>query len=174
MKHQIDHGDVDHRFATDRIGFVVLAQPAILAEPAERPFHNPTFGQRHKAADRNSLDDLDHPSEHLPGFLHKIAGVTSVGPDDLQAAEQSGHFLQHLLTAIAVLDVRRMHAYRENQPERIDNNMPLSPGDFLAGIVPMSSSFCGAAVLTDCESMIAAEGVGLRPARRRTFSRNLS
>jgi hypothetical protein len=67
-----------------------------------------------------------------------------------------------------------MHDDREDQAERVDANMAFPPGDLLARVVAVRPPFCGALVLTDCESITPAEGVGFLPAWRRTFSRSLS
>jgi len=46
MKHEIDHRDVDHRHAAVDQRFVVLAQPAVLAPPAERAFNDQALRQQ--------------------------------------------------------------------------------------------------------------------------------
>jgi hypothetical protein len=65
-----------------------------------------------------------------------------------------------------------MNHHRQNQTERIHDDMSLSTRDFLARVVAAIPPFD--AVLTDCESITAALGVGFLPALRRTFSRSLS
>jgi len=67
-----------------------------------------------------------------------------------------------------------MDDHREDQAEGIDADMVFSAGDFLAGVVTVRPPLRGASVLTDCESRMPADGVGLRPALHRTFSRSLS
>ena len=174
MKHQVDHRDVDHAFTAHRQRFVVFAQSAVFAEPTERALHDPAFGQHHELAHIGSPNDFNHTAIPPPGHTHKLAGIAAVRPDQLEPPEPPDDLRQHILAAVAVLDIRCMYDHGENQTERVNNNMPFSAGDLLARVVSVRPPFCGAAVLTDCESSIAAEGVGFFPTWRRAFSRSLS
>lgn len=49
LRHEVYHGDADHRHAALRQGLVVLAQPPILAELAKRSLDNPALGQQLKS-----------------------------------------------------------------------------------------------------------------------------
>jgi hypothetical protein len=75
--------------------------------------------------------------------------------------------------AVAVLDARRADHHGQQEPERVNDDMSFSAGDFLARVVA-APPFCGASVLTDWASIPAAEGVGFLPALRRTFWLRLS
>jgi len=174
MKHELDHRNEDHRFATRRQRFIVFAQPATLAEPAKRTFDNPTFRQHHELARIGALDDFDDATEPLLGDVHKLAGIAAVGPDQFEPFESAGHFHQDIFAAVTILNVCAMDDRDQNHTECIDSNMPFSAGDFLACVVSVRPPFRGAAVLIDCESITAALGVGFLPAWRRTFSRSLS
>ena len=44
-KHQANHGDMNHRLTGRRQPLVVLAQPPAVAQPGERPLHDPPPGQ---------------------------------------------------------------------------------------------------------------------------------
>jgi hypothetical protein len=57
----------------------------------------------------------------------------------------------------------------QDQPIRVDEQVALAPLDLLTAIKAASPPFC--VVFTDWLSMIAALGVGLRPAFTRTASR---
>src|SRR6266571_3451130 len=47
--HQASHGDVNHRFATFRKDFIVLAKPSTLGEPGKGALNHPTPWQDDKA-----------------------------------------------------------------------------------------------------------------------------
>ena len=47
--HQASHGDVNHRFATFRKDFIVLAKASTLGDPGKGAFYYPAPGQDDKA-----------------------------------------------------------------------------------------------------------------------------
>ena len=174
MQQEIDHRNVGHVLAAVGQRLVILAQPAVPAQPCERALDDPSFRQHDELAHVRPLDDLDHSAQRTLRPRDELAGVPAVGPDHLQPTEVTGHFQQNLFATVAVLHGGAMHDHRQDQAQRVDANMPLSSGDLLARVVAVRPPFRGAFVLTDCESITPADGVGLRPALRRTFSRSLS
>src|SRR5580658_5073932 len=112
------------------------------------------------------------------GPVDQLSGVAAVGPDQLQTREQSSALAlfvelgQHQLGPVAVLKIGCMDNNRNNQPQRVDHDVPLSSADFLASVVTAAPPF--SAVFTDCESMMAALGVFSLPASTRTCSRRRS
>ncbi len=48
VEHQLDHGNLDHRFAVFEQLLVVFAEPAIVAEPGERAFDDPALAENFK------------------------------------------------------------------------------------------------------------------------------
>jgi len=89
MKHQVDHGDVNHGQTTVGHGFVVLAQAAILSQPRKRSLDNPPLRQNFKCGRRLSLDQFDHATERLLGHPHEFTGVSAIGPDEFEPAEST-------------------------------------------------------------------------------------
>ena len=169
----MDHGPVDHRFAALGERLVVLAQSAVTAEPRERSFYNPTLGQDDESRDpAQTLDNLQSPPAEPSRPAHQLAGVPAVGPDDLESGKKTANLLQHELGPIAVLDVGGVHDDAQDQTEHIDYDVPLSALDFLARVVSAIPPF--STVFTDWLSMIAAVGVGFRPASTRTCLRRAS
>jgi len=65
-----------------------------------------------------------------------------------------------------------MHHHRQQKAEGIHANMPRAPVHLLVHVVAPDPPLSVA--LTLCESMIAAEGVGSRPAAPRTRSRSVA
>src|ERR1039458_10465984 len=88
MKHQVDHRDADHRLAAFGQRLVVLAQPAILAEPCKCSLYDPTLGQ-HRESRFAALDDLESPSTQMPGPIAQLSRIAAIGPDQFQTWEQS-------------------------------------------------------------------------------------
>ena len=173
MNHHVDHDEVDHRFAGGRKHFVVLAHSTIPADPCEGALHDPAFGQHRKADDRvGTFDDVQRPTAERFGPFDQLARVAAIGPDFFQSRINAAKFLEHELRPVAVLHVRRVYHDGQNQPQRIDNDVPLAAVDLLARVVAARSPF--SVVLTLWLSTIAADGMGLRPALTRTFSRRSS
>ena len=168
MKHQINHGQVDHSLATGRQRLVVLAQPPILAEPAEGTFHHPTSWQYRETMQVATLDNLSDPSECPSGPIHECPGIVSIHPYSLQPPKSIAQFLQNEPPSIAIPDVGGMHHHNQNQAEGINEQMPFTPGNLLSSIITAVPPF--SAVLTLWLSKMPALGVGLRPAWRRTCS----
>jgi len=81
------------------------------------------------------------------------------------------HAFEDTPSSVPVLDIRRMYHHRQEQPERVHENMALAAFYLLAGIVAAMPPF---SVLTVWLSKTAALGVGWRPTFRRTCSRRWS
>jgi hypothetical protein len=82
-----------------------------------------------------------------------------------------GASLQHPASPLPILDVGGVDHHRQDQAERIDEDMAFAAFDLLARIVATVPPF---SVLTLWLSKTAALGVGLRPAFLRTRSRRWS
>ena len=171
MEHQVDHGQVNHGLTAVGQRLVVLAQPAVLAEPSERPLDNPTFWKDHKAMKVTAFDDL-HGTPYAPASpIDENPRIAPVGPDTTQPMKPPGDSLQHPASPVPILDVGGVDHHRHDQAERIDEDMAFAAFDLLARIVAPVPPF---SVLTLWLSKTAALGVGLRPAFLRTRSRRRS
>jgi hypothetical protein len=172
MQHYIYHGDKDHGLAALRQGFIVLGQASVTAKPREGALYDPAFGQDDKPFYEGSSDDLDRTAEQNIGPVNQESRVAAVRPDELQARETPTHAPDQQLRPVAILHICRMHDQGHDQAERIHDDMALAARDFLARIEATIPPF--SAVFTDWLSMMPADGVGLRPALRRTCSRRRS
>ena len=169
----MDHGQVNHVFTAVGQRLVIFAQTPVTVQPREGAFHNPTFRQDHKAGDIIvTLDNLQRPSTHPSGPVDQLTGIAAVGPDQLQPGRMADEFGQHQLGSVAVLNIGGMDHHRQHQSQRINYQMAFSALYLLAGVISARPPF--STVLTDWLSMIAAEGVGLRPSWRRTCRRRTS
>ena len=172
MDHQVDHGKEDHGLAVLRQGLVVFGQATVLAEPGEGAFHDPALGQDDESPGRVSFHDLDNATAPAADPMQELPGIGAVGKDHLQPTQASAQVLEQQPGAIAVLEVGRMHHQRHDQPERVHDQMPLAAVDLLGGVEAAIPPF--SAVLIDWLSRMPTEGVGFRPAFRRTWPRSRS
>ena len=172
MDHQVGHGNEDHRLAALGQRFVVLRQSAVLAEPGKGALDDPSFGQHNELVQQGTLDDLDKTSVPATRPVHELPGIAAIGEDPLQTPETRSQLADQQFSAVAVLNIGRVHHERDDQAEGVDNQVTLAPRDFLARVVPTIPPF--SAVLTDWLSMIPTLGVGFLPAFLRTWARSRS
>lgn len=116
-----------------------------------------------------SLHDLQSPLPKVFRPIHQLPRISTVGPDPLETGKAAGQFLQNQLGSVSILDIRRMNHAVQDQPERVNDDVPLAPLDFLARIVPSGAPF--SVVLVLWLSMMTALGLASRPAFWRTQSR---
>ena len=93
------------------------------------------------------FDDLECPLGKGLGPLDELAGVATVGPDQHQSCEQTLEPLEDQFGAIAILDVGLVNDDRQDQAERVDDQMTLAAIDLFAGIIAVRPPF--SVVLTD-------------------------
>ena len=172
MNHHIDHGNTYHGFTALNQRLIVFGKSSILAQPSERSLDNPAFGKDDKLVRVRTFDDFDDPAVPANRPIHKLSGITAIGPDHFKAPPSRTELLDQQLTTVTVLDVGGVNDQREDQTERVNDDMALAPLGFLARIVPSVAPF--SAVLTDWLSMMPALGVGLRPSSIRTRRRSCS
>ncbi len=172
MNHQIDHGNVDHGLAALDECFVTFRQSPVSTQPGERPFHNPSCGQNVKGVQSMAFHNLDDSPIPPRRPIHKVSSVPTVREDEFQPSEPSSQSFHQRLAAVAVLNISGMHNERQDQTQRVNDQMPLTPLDFLARVMTTVPPF--SAVLTDWLSMMPADGVGFLPAFRRTWARRRS
>ena len=172
MNHHIDHGNAYHGFTALNQRLIVFGKSSVLTQPGERSLDNPAFGHDDKLVRLRTFDNFYDPAVPADRPIHKLSGITAIGPDHFKAPPPRTELLDQQLAAITVLHVGRVNDQREDQAERVNNDMALAPLGFLARIVPSVAPF--SAVLTDWLSMMPALGVGLRPSSIRTRRRSCS
>ena len=97
--------------------------------------------------------------------------VRLVGEHLGQAGHPSADPLEHLHGPVPVGRGRRQHRQAPDQPERIDQEVPLAAADLLPPVVSFGPP--ASVVLTLWLSMIARLGVGSLPAAARISARNI-
>ena len=131
--------DLNHGGARFDRAFVVLAMPSAATVPGIRSFHHPSFFQRSEAFRLCGAHlHLDPPvgsiRVHPSGELMVV--VLAVPEDRLQPQKLLGGDLrEQLRSGRAVVDARGGDQHRDQQTERIDQQMPLPTLDFLAAVV---------------------------------------
>src|SRR5271168_1581129 len=98
-QHETDHRQIDDGFAGLGLAFVVPAESAGTAEPAESALDYPAPWQHLEGVQLGALDDFDGATPQLACPLQERAGIASVGPDvfDLSARPLSKESVQQLL-----------------------------------------------------------------------------
>lgn len=169
----MDHRKLNQGFAAVGQRLVIFAEPAVTSKPGEGALHDPSLRLNYESLRLLvTFDNFDHAATGAPGPVDQPTSVPAVRPDQLQSAELALQTIDHQLCSVAILDARGMHDHRQNQSQRIDDQMAFPPFDLLPRVVPALPPF--SAVFTDWLSRIPPEGVGLRPALTRTFCRRAS
>lgn len=167
----MDHRNQNHVFTGIGLKLIVLAQATVTPKPTKGSFHNPTSWEELKARDVfTSFDDFQQPTANRFYPFNQLPGIGAVGPNQLQSQTFASDFLEHQLGTVAVLEVRGMDHYRQQQPDGVYKDMTFTAIDLFPRIIPMRPPF--SVVFTDWLSTIPAEGSALRPARKRTRRRN--
>jgi hypothetical protein len=139
-------------------------------------FHDPTPGEHLEAlAAFRPLDNLEpdvppRPQRPQPGG--EVSGIHAICPDQPYAGELVPQHLQHALGPVAVLHTGGRDRYRQDQPERVDQNVAFAAFDLFMGVKAAEPPF--SVVLTDWLSRIAALGGRRLPAATRTSPRSRS
>jgi hypothetical protein len=111
---------------------VILAEPAATVQPSESPLGHPAMGQEYPAfAPVRALDNAQEPAALLPGPGAECARVAAVRPDPEQAGPFRQRLREHELGAVAVLDPGTMDDHRQQEPQRIYQEMALATVDLL-------------------------------------------
>ena len=91
------------------------------------------FRQHHKSGIRTA-DDFDGPSAGVSDPFDESSGVSGIGPNDPQAGEVERRFRQHSFRSVAILHIGCVNHDREHQPERINEQVPLSTFDLFSRV----------------------------------------
>ena len=140
----MNHRNVKHCFTGVGTVLIVFAQPSVLPKPAERPFHNPPFGQDDEAF--GLIGALDDFQTHLPVAAQQrypglqAAGVRAIGPDTAQAGKLMPQDAQQLLGSITILHVGGGHHHSNAQSQGVHEDMALAPVDLLGAIEPVGTT----------------------------------
>jgi len=161
-EHEPDHGKADPGFFTAGKQFIVLGEPTPRGEPGECSFHNPPPFEDMEAArtDLLRIDDgvlwgpdaplarpgvlhrLHLPAERLLHPLHEVAFlVRAIDPDQPESGKAASQRFQEELAARMILDIGLVYQYVQDHTRGVHEDMPLTPFDFFAAVIPASPPF---------------------------------
>ena len=136
-EHEADHGEADEGGDGCGVALEVAGQATVAADPGERAFHDPAFGQDHEAMQLGAFDDLElpgaGPGDRRGGRGALIAGVGEDAFDEREGAARRS--IEDQERAVAVLHIGGMDDDVQEQAERVDQDVPLAAGDLLGAVV---------------------------------------
>src|SRR6266446_8802016 len=140
IHHKMYITDLDHSSTGFYTAFVVLTVPAIPAMPGIRPLNHPAFLQRREAfrACRTHLD-FDAPAGTMLGHpgVEGVIVILLVRKDRLQTRQILGcDMAKQDRCCDPIIETSAGNQDGQQQPQRIDQQMPLATFDFLAPIIP--------------------------------------
>lgn len=137
LGHEVDHSDVDQRFAVVGVAFVVFAEASPAGDPTESTFDDPAFGKHNKVAETNGTEiRLQNPTAGLARPVGQAAAaIRGVGEDHLQASELVVQFCQQPGCSVLILNRGRMHHDGQHQSQRIDGQMSFAAEQLFPGVV---------------------------------------
>lgn len=134
-QHDPDHREAEEGGDGSRVALEVAGQSAVAADPGKGALDDPALGQDDKAMGIAALDDLQGPGTGLGGDLgHLWPLVAGVGEDAFDERKGSPRGAQHVARAIAILHVGGVDGDAQQEAQRIDQDVALAAGDFLARI----------------------------------------
>jgi hypothetical protein len=134
-QHDADHGEAEEGGDGFGVALEVAGQSAVAADPGKGALDDPAFGQDDKAMGVAALDDLQGPGAGLGDDLRHLRPlITGVGEDAFDEREGSPRGAQQLGRTVAILQVGRVDDHTQEEAQRIDQDVALATGDFLARI----------------------------------------
>ena len=134
-QHDADHREAEEGSDGSCVTLEVTGQPAVSADPGEGAFDHPAFGQNDEAMGIAALDDLQDPrARACDDRRHPLPLVPGVGEDAFNERKGSPRDAQQVARAVAILHAGRMDHNTQQEAQRIDQDVALAAGDFLARI----------------------------------------
>jgi len=134
-QHDADHGEAEEGGDGSRVTLEVSGQATVAADPGEGALDDPALGQDDEAMGIAALDDLQSPRAG-PGddVSHPWPLVAGVGEDAFDEREGSPRRAQQIARTVAVLHIGRVDDHVQQEAQRVDEDVALAAGDFLARI----------------------------------------
>ena len=135
-EHDADHCEANESGGGSRVALKISSQAAVMADPGERTFNNPTLGENDEAVQLAAFDNFQFPGAGLgDGSRCLCSPIASIAEDTLDEGEQAaGTPIEHPSHTIAILHVGRMDDNVQEQAERIDQDLPLAARNLLTRI----------------------------------------
>jgi hypothetical protein len=172
----MDHCHLDHGFTGGRQQFVIFTQALVAIEPSKRALHNPALRDHDEPFDGIAAFGNPQADRSLrpqgPDPVHQRSGIGSIRPDMSEPPVLVAEDVEELSCVIAILDAGIRLDHRQEQPEGIDQDMPLASLDLFTRVIAAELPF--SVVLTDWLSRIQALGWRRLAAATRTSPRSRS
>ena len=139
LEHKAGHTDVDVGLGVVGSLLIFAGEATGLVEPAEGALDNPALFDELKAfgivaaADDCEVEFAEGTQTFDP--CDQSTCIASVGPDDLQPAEEQVEARQEHHGTIAILNIGRRDPHSEDHAEGVHEQVSLAPADLLARIV---------------------------------------
>ena len=166
VEHHGDGGDFDPSFGCRSGVFeVAFAEASVCAEPRKGPFDDPPVAHGDERVTRRVLDDLDDEAKARSALVEPlVAGIAAHDPEHRVLQPRA---TQELVASSDVRHIRRRHQHRDQQPQRVHQNMAFATADLLSGVVSDlvgGSSVGNALRVEDCGArprVVSSVGAGL-------------
>lgn len=136
FEHEPDHCEMDKGRGGCGVAFEVSHRSAVAADPGQAPFDDPSLREDDEALEIRAFDDLYLPASGAGrGFGHFRPLISGIGEDPLDEWKTPPRRGQQIAGAVAVLNVGGRNAHAEQKAERVDEDVTLAPGDFLARVM---------------------------------------
>jgi hypothetical protein len=132
---------VDERFRGAGKSLVILTQTPFAIQPSERTLDDPSAREHlERVRPRRRHHDLYIDTQVITSVSNESTRVGSISPYFSHRRIGAMHGRQHDPSTISILNVCGKHKDHENQPEHVDEDVPLSAVDLLAGILAARSA----------------------------------
>ena len=135
-EHESDHGEAYEGGDGSGVALEVARQATVSSDPSESALDDPAFGESDEVVQLVALDDFQRPGPGLcQGRGQLRALIASIGEDALDEWEEAARAsIEDQPRAIAILHIGRVNDDVQQEPERVDEDMPLAARDLLARI----------------------------------------
>ena len=120
MKHNSDHGNLNHDFTCISKIFIVFAETPVSVQPCKRSFNNPSSGQENKAfAFNRACNDFQDKVEIPFQPSGQFSGISSVSENDLKSSEAVEYSGKQNLCPLTVLNISAVNNDSYEQSEDV-------------------------------------------------------
>ena len=134
-QHDADHGEAEEGSDGSGVALEVAGQATVAADPGKGALDDPALGQDDEAMGVAALDDVQGPGTGPGDELgHLWPLVAGVGEDAFDERKGPPRGTQNLARAVAILHVGRVDRDAQQEAQRIDQDVALAAGDFLARV----------------------------------------
>jgi len=87
------------------------------------------------------FDNIQDPGEQARDQLHQLTGITAIGPNQSQDRKYIFGPSEHKQRTVAVLKVAGMNDDHQEQAQRVNQDVPLTPRYLFTGVITTEPPF---------------------------------